>query len=298
MAGLGELLAHLPALGDREVAVVHDLEPAVTLDLVMERQFRVVVRRVDLADRRVEDLLPVGGVVALVRRLARLERAQPVAQGDLLAIHGLVDHGVLDDLPRGGVRHQQPAPVRRHGHVVGAVPVDRLLARDAGDAPGAGRLGDVDPHHVAQARTGHREVLAVRGREHVVDELVVALAGKVPDQEEEREARRVQADVAQLLRLVGDQVDARLEHLEGVLVDDRGSARPVVPHPHDVAEVHRHLGGRFGRCGADSRGAGAGEADGERKAAEDCNSRTHDGGSFRESSDSRPNCGAAVMLAT
>ena len=240
VAGLGELLTHVPASLHFEAAVAHDLEPAVALGGVPDRvEVAVVAGRVDAADRGVEDPLPVGRVVVLVRGVAGLERPQPLAHRDACAAgQGLVHHAVLDDLSRGGVRHDQTPAVGRDSHVVGAVAV-HLDLRD--DAVGVARLsrcrrlGDVDPHDVAQARARDREVLPIEGDEGVVDVLVVALTHRLLDGEVERRAGGVALrrghHVLQLLVLVGDDVDRR-QHLVRPGVDDRRGAVPVVADDH------------------------------------------------------------------
>ena len=264
VAGLGQLLAHVPALGDLEVGVAHGLEPAVALQGIVDRadlhraRTGRVPRGVDLADARVEDPRTVLGVVVLVRRLTGLEPAQPVPHRDLLAVHGLVDHGVLEHLALGRVADDQPASVGREAHVVGAVAVHLLLADDAVRAALHG-LRDVHPHHVGEARPGDREVATVARGEHVVDVLVVALAGTLLDREVERQLLRVGPDVGELLLLVGDQVHAPLEHLEPALVHDRRGAGPVVAHPHHVAERAAGRGRCRGALGRSGRRNGAGE---------------------------------------
>jgi hypothetical protein len=118
MTGLGELLADLPALGDREVVVVHDLKPAITFDGVMNAteldrpQRRAVDGRIDPADGRMKDPRAIAGIVVLMGGLAGREGAQPVAHRHLLAAReGFVDHRVLDDLLVGGVGDHQPSAI-------------------------------------------------------------------------------------------------------------------------------------------------------------------------------------------
>ena len=80
--------------------------------------------------------------------------------------------------------------------------------------------------------------------EHVVDELVVALADLVADGEEVGVARPGCLDLREALLLVGHDVHAR-EPLERVRVDDVGRAVPVVADVEHVARRRRRRrGGR------------------------------------------------------
>jgi hypothetical protein len=90
-------------------------------------------------------------------------------------------------------------------------------------------------------------------REHVVDELVVALADRLPDPEEVAHPVRVALDLGHALVLVGHDVDPR-ELLERVRVDDVGRAVPVVADVEDVARS-----GRRGRRADGQHGDGRGQ---------------------------------------
>ena len=105
------------------------LMSAQILDGITE-SLQLVGRQVDAADRGVEDPLPVRRVVVLVRRVAGLERPQPLAHRDAPARQVFVHHAELDDLSRGGVRHEQPAPVRQIANLIAGW-VDRLGPVDA-----------------------------------------------------------------------------------------------------------------------------------------------------------------------
>ena len=91
---------------------------------------------------------------------------------------------------------------------------------------------DVDADDIGQARAGDRKDLAVGRAEHVVVELVVALADEGPDGEVERQSDRVLLDRGDAFLAIGCHVDA-LEPLVGHRVDDVGRAVPVVADEHD-----------------------------------------------------------------
>ena len=226
VAGLLHLLAHVPALQDREARVVDDLEELVALADVDDRlERRGVERRVDAADARVEDLRAVLGVVVLVRAVAGGELARLLPGHDVQ----LVDH------VRGRVRDDDALAVRRDAHVVRAVARDR-------EAPEDLARRDLDPDDVGEARPRHGEDLPVVGREHVVGELIVALADPVTDRQEERELVGVRVDLGHPLGEVGNDVDPA-QALVGLGIDDAGRAVPVVADEHHVAQRRR---GRLG----------------------------------------------------
>jgi hypothetical protein len=125
--------------------------------------------------------------------------------------------------------------------VVGAVPVDRGAPDDL---PGA----QVDRHDIREARTRDVQDAAVVRREHVVDELVVALAHRLADSEEVAVALRIRLDLLHPLVDVRDDVDAR-DAAELARLDDVGRAVPVVADVEDAARL-----GRLARCSC-GRGA-------------------------------------------
>ncbi len=97
--------------------------------------------------------------------------------------------------------------------------------------------GEVKRDDVPEARSRDDEELAVGGRVHVVDELVVALADELADRRGSSRGRLgfVQISVDPLV-VVGDDVDAR-ERLELVALgrDDVRRALPVVADEDDLA---------------------------------------------------------------
>ena len=208
-----------------KLVVVDDLEELVALAGVDDRlERRGVERRVDAADARVEDLRAVARVVVLVRRVTRRELACLLPGHDVQLV----------DLVGRRVRDQQARAVRRDAHVVRAVALDREAPEDP-----AGR--DLDADDVGEARPRDGDDPPVVGREHVVDVLVVALADRLADREEERELVRARDDLGHPRVAVGDDVEA-VQALVGLGVDDVGRAVPVVADEHHAAK----RGG--GRC--------------------------------------------------
>ena len=163
LAELVELLAHVDAAEDLVVARVDDLEDALALRRVEDR---VVERRVDRADARVVDQLAVLRVVVLVRLVAGLEVARRSAAAvSITSTTFAVDADTSRRVPSGEIAmwsarlpstfvRQTISRVRRSIATTSA-----RLGRETYSAP------------------------VVRG-EHVVDELVVALADELPDREE------------------------------------------------------------------------------------------------------------------
>jgi hypothetical protein len=197
----------------------------------------------------VVDALAVLGEDALVGRVARLELAGLLAGGGV----------ELVDLVGRRVRDEQLAAVRRGRHVVGALALHR-------EAPDDLAAGDVDAHDVGEARPGDVDEAPVGRRVHVVGVLVVALAHRLADGEEEREALGVAADLGQALLAIGREIDAR-QALVGARIDDVRGPRPVVPDEHDALGV-----GALGRTVA---GDGeSGDEDGREQAEAD-DERTH-----------------------
>ncbi len=148
----------------------------------------------------------------------------------------------------GGGGDHDPGAVGRERHVVGPVTRDR-------EAPVDPAAGEVDGHHVGEARPGDDDGRAVRGRVHVVDELVVALAGAEPDPEEVAQLDRVEVDLGEAPVLVGDDVDPADPGQVAAGGDDVGGAVPVVAHEHHLPQC-----GGTGRSGAFRRAGGRGGA--------------------------------------
>ena len=229
VAVLGEHLADVEALEHRVALGVDDLEPAIALRGVRDR---LVGRRVDEPDAGVEDLRAVGGVVALVRRVARLELPDLGARRGVERVH----------LARRRIAHQQPRAVRRDRHVVGAVALHR-------EAPDDLARRDLDPHDVGEARPRDVDEAPVVGGEHVVGVLVVALADQRPHGDEVAELARVQRLLLQPLLEVRDDVEAA-ELGERLRIDDVGGAVPVVGDEQDGLRA-----GHDGRAGVLRGGA-------------------------------------------
>ena len=206
------------------VARVDDLEAAIALRRV---ELRLVGRRVDEPDAGVVDPAAVGGVVVLVRRVAGGEPA------DLLARERVED---VDDVP-GRRRDGDARAVGRDRHVVGALAVDPEAPDD--------RAGvEVEPDHVGEARPRDDQQPAVLRAEHVVDELVVALADQLTDGEEVAEPLGVGEDLGHPLLDVGNDVeprDARERRLarRPALLDHVGRAVPVVADEQDGSDLAR-----------------------------------------------------------
>ena len=232
LAELVELLAHVDLAEHGPVARVDDLEDALALGLV---EGRIVERRENGADARVVDELPVLREVVLVRLVAARD-----ARHDRAGLR--VDH--VDDLGRRG-RDEHVLAVGRDRHVVGSVAVDLRAPDDLLRA-------QVDRDDVGEARPRHVQHAPVVRREHVVHELVVALADLLADREEVAEPLRVRLDLRHPLVDVRDDVDAR-EPPEPARLDDVGGAVPVVADVEDVARLRRLLarraGGRRGHGG-------------------------------------------------
>ncbi len=229
VAGLGELLGHVPGLEHGERAGVDDLKDAVALARV-ER--RVVGGRVDASDAGVEDPAAVARVDVLVRCVSGGE-----------CPHDSSRHRVqhVDDAGtgRGGGRHHQAPPVRGDRHVVGAHPRERLAPHDPARA-------EADRHDVVEARPRHVQRAPVGRGVQVVDHLVVAL----PDlgAHEDGEGRSSRGEVLELARLeVGDDVDAA-NPLVGRHVQHVRGPVPVVADQQDGPGLGRGAG-RHGERG-------------------------------------------------
>jgi hypothetical protein len=127
--------------------------------------------------------------------------------------------------------------------VVGAVPLNSC-------SPGDPARPQADRHDVGEARPRDVQIAAVRRRERVVDELVVALADLLPDGEEVAVAHGVGLDLGHPLRAVGHDVDPR-QPPEPPRIDEIGGPLPVVAD-------REHLAGRL------ELGAGGARDGGER----------------------------------
>ena len=109
-------------------------------------------------------------------------------------------------------------------------------------------LGDIDPDHVREARPRHRQITTVFGGEHIVDVLIVPLAGAETDEIVESEIDGVGKDIGQLLILVRNQVDAGFQHVQRIGIDNRRGTVPVIAHPHHRTQI-RVRGGAIARVG-------------------------------------------------